>query len=189
MGDKFFFFGFIGFAVILVLFIIRLLVRKINIFARPPINVIAFISAKICAFGSCSFIPLGVLFPELKWQTTPAPVTAGGLILFSAGIFFAVISMKKLGDDLIFGLPESGIKSLKTDGIYTVSRNPLYLGFILIIISSWICTPNPVNIAAGIAAIILHHIIVLREEKYLISRIGIKYINYTEKTGRYLLYI
>jgi protein-S-isoprenylcysteine O-methyltransferase Ste14 len=97
--------------------------------------------------------------------------------------------MKKLGDDLIFGLPETGIKSLKTDGIYRISRNPLYLGFILIIISSWICTPNPVNIAAGTFAIVMHHIIVLREEKYLISLTGSEYINYMKKTGRYLFYI
>jgi len=76
-----------------------------------------------------------------------------------------------------------------SDGIDTVSRNPLYLGFILIILSSWFCTPNPINVAAGAMAIILHHSIILREEKYLISDLGSEYTDYMKKTGRYLFSI
>jgi protein-S-isoprenylcysteine O-methyltransferase Ste14 len=189
MIDSIFFFGFIGFCIILVAFIARMLLRGINIFASPPINPAAFITAKLCAFSSCFFIPLGVLQPGVRWYALPEFVQAAGLVLFFPGIFFAVLSMKKLGDDLIFGLPESGIDSLKTDGVYAASRNPLYLGFILIILSSWVCTPNPINISAGLAAILLHHRIVLREEGFLISKLGINYTDYMKKTGRYLFYV
>ncbi|MBF0121411.1 MAG: hypothetical protein HQK79_21485 [Desulfobacterales bacterium] len=59
-------------------------------------------------------------------------------MLFITGFILSVMAMKKLGDDLIFGLPDKDIKDLQTDGIYGISRNPLYLGFILIMSASWI---------------------------------------------------
>lgn len=119
--------------------------------------------------------------PAVEWL----PLLA--MVLLCSGIVLATISMKKLGDDLIFGLPKGGISSLKTDGIFRFSRNPLYLGFILIILSSSMITPNPFNAAAGILAVVLHHLIILQEEKYLRSKLGKKYLDYCSKTGRYLL--
>lgn len=181
--------AFIAFSIILVLFIIRILMRGISIFAKPPINPLAFITAKLCAFSSCFFIPAGILWPELRWFSTPEWLNLAALLLFFPGIVIAAIAMKKLGDDLVFGLPEESIKSLKTDGIFRFSRNPLYLGFILVILSSCLITPNPVNVAAAIIAIIIHHLIILREEDYLITKLGNEYHDYMKATGRYLLHI
>jgi protein-S-isoprenylcysteine O-methyltransferase Ste14 len=180
---------FITFSIILVLFIIRILMRGISIFAKPPINPLAFVTAKLCAFSSCFFIPAGILWPELSWYSTPEWHNVFALLPFFSGIIFAIIAMKKLGDDLIFGLPESSIKSLKTNGVFRFSRNPLYLGFILLIVSSCLITPNPINFAAAVMAIALHHMIILREEDYLLSKLGNEYHEYMKVTGRYLLNI
>ena len=56
---------------------------------------------------------------------------------------------------------------LKTNGIYSLSRNPMYLGFNLLTISSVIYTLNFVVIILGIYSIIIYHLIILGEEKYL----------------------
>jgi protein-S-isoprenylcysteine O-methyltransferase Ste14 len=181
--------AFIAFSIILVLFIVRILMRGISIFAKPPINPLAFIAAKVCAFSCCFFIPAGIVWPELKWYSAPEWLNLFALLPFFSGIIIAIIAMKKLGDDLIFGLPEGSIKSLKRDGIFRFSRNPLYLGFILLILSSCLITPNPVNFAAAIIAIALHHMIILREEDYLLSKLGNEYQAYMKVTGRYLLNI
>lgn len=178
--------GFIAFTIILVAFVIRIISRGISIVAKPPINTLAFITAKICAFLSCSFIPAGIVWPELKSYLTPGWLNMVALLPFFSGMVVAIIAMKKLGDDLIFGLPEASISSLKTDGIFRFSRNPLYLGFILLIISSCLITPNPVNFAAAVTAIALHHRIVLREEDYLLSKLGSEYRAYMKETGRYM---
>jgi protein-S-isoprenylcysteine O-methyltransferase Ste14 len=180
---------FVSFSIILVLFILRILIRGISIFAKPPINPLAFMTAKLCAFSSCFFIPAGIVWPELRWYSAPEWLNLFALLPFFSGIVIAIIAMKKLGDDLIFGLPQSSIRSLKTDGIFRFSRNPLYLGFILIIVSSCLITPNPINVAAAIIAIAFHHRIILREEDYLISKLGNEYHAYMKATGRYLFTI
>jgi protein-S-isoprenylcysteine O-methyltransferase Ste14 len=178
--------AFITFSIILLLFIIRINIRGINILANPPINPVAFITAKICAFSSCFFIPAGILWLELISYSPPAWLNLLATVPFFSGIVIAITAMKKLDDDLIFGLPEGSIQSLKTDGIFRFSRNPLYLGFILLIISSCLITSNPINFATSGIAIALHHMIILREEKYLLSKFGNEYHAYMKATGRYL---
>lgn len=181
--------GFISFSIVLLLFVIRIVSRGISIVARPPINPLAFVTAKLCAFTSCFFIPAGIIWPELKWYAAPEWLGLAALLPFFSGIVIAAVAMKKLGDDLIFGLPEGPISSLKTDGIFRFSRNPLYLGFILLILSSCLITPNPFNFAAAPIAIVIHHRIILQEENYLILKIGNQYREYMKTTGRYLLHI
>lgn len=181
--------AFIAFSIILVLFMLRILIQGIGIFAKPPINSLAFITAKLCAFTSCFFIPAGILWPELRWFPTPEWLSLVTLLPFFFGIVITAIAMKKLGDDLVFGLPKGSITSLKTDAIFRFSRNPMYLGFILVILSSCMISPNPVNFAAAIIAITLHHMIILREEDYLLSKLGNEYHAYMKVTGRYLLHI
>ncbi len=177
---------FLSFVAVLGLFVIRLVARGINIFATPPINVPAFICAKICAFASCSFIPLAVLShqPALR---APSGVSAwASLALLAAGAVIAAAAMKRLGDDLVFGLPGKDVGHLQTGGIYAISRNPLYLGFIMIIVASWIRVPHPLNLAAGAIAITLHHMIVVREEGFLAAARGVEFADYMKKVGRYL---
>jgi protein-S-isoprenylcysteine O-methyltransferase Ste14 len=53
----------------------------------------------------------------------------------------------------------SGPVDLKTRGIYRVSRNPIYLGFFLMI-AAVIYTFNPFVPALGIWSIFIHHIII-----------------------------
>jgi protein-S-isoprenylcysteine O-methyltransferase Ste14 len=178
--------AFVAFSIVLVLFIIRIIMQGINLFAIPPIHPVAFITAKLCAFSSCFFIPAGILWPELAWYSPPAWLKLLAMVPFLSGIVIAIIAMKKLDDDLIFGLPEGSIQSLKTDGIFRISRNPLYLGFILLILSSCLMTPNPLNFAVSGIAIAFHHMIVLREENYLLSKLGNEYRVYMKATGRYL---
>ena len=187
MANRILLIGFLIFILIILLFIFNLARRGINILANPPVSLILFLSAKILAFVSCVFIPLGVLWPRLKWFSIHGYLSWLAPVLFITGCLLAIMSMKKLGDDLIFGLPEEDIKQLQTDGIYRVSRNPLYLGFFMIIVASCLSTPNPFNLAAGVFAISIHHIIILREEKFLIAKHGGKYKEYMKKTGRYLL--
>jgi protein-S-isoprenylcysteine O-methyltransferase Ste14 len=186
MANRILLIGFLIFILLILLFIIRLARRGIPILAKPPIPLIFFLSAKFLAFVSCLFIPLGVLWPDLKWYSIPAYLSWLAPGLFIAGSLLAITAMKKLDDDLIFGLPDGDINHLQTDGIYKISRNPLYLGFFMIIVSSWLSVPNPFNFGAGGVAILIHHLIILKEEKFLLAKNGSEYLAYMRKTGRYL---
>jgi protein-S-isoprenylcysteine O-methyltransferase Ste14 len=186
MADKILFIGFLILVLLILTITVKLARRGIHFLADPPLNLTVFLLAKILALVSCLFIPLGVLWPELKWYSINGYLSWLAPALFVAGSLLAITAMKKLGDDLIFGLPERGINHLQTEGIYKISRNPLYLGFFMIIVSSWLSVPNPFNIVAGGIAIVIHHVIIVKEEKYLLAKNGSEYLAYMRKTGRYL---
>ncbi|MCU0849435.1 MAG: hypothetical protein MUD12_16250 [Spirochaetes bacterium] len=157
MVDGIMLYGLLLLGLLIMVFIVRLTKGGINVIASPPINTAAFITAKVLAFTSCLFIPLGAVMPDLKWYAHEGAFSWLPPVFFIPGVFIAVAAMKGLGDDLIFGLPEGDIKKLQTGGIFRISRDPLYLGFILIIIASCVYTPNPFNFAAGLGALTLHH--------------------------------
>ncbi|MDD5712684.1 MAG: methyltransferase, partial [Smithellaceae bacterium] len=71
-------------------------------------------------------------------------------------------------------------------GVYRFSRNPLYLGVFLLIVASVLYAPHPVNILCGVMAIGIHHLIVTREESYLINQYGETYLSYMKRVRRYL---
>ena len=62
----------------------------------------------------------------------------------------------------------------------------MYLGFYLITLASLLSVPNPVNVCAGIVGIILHHRVVLGEERFLLDVYGSSYAAYMRRVRRYL---
>jgi protein-S-isoprenylcysteine O-methyltransferase Ste14 len=102
-----------------------------------------------------------------------------------AGLLFATLSLINLGNSTRLGLPSSDTV-LKTKGIYKISRNPMYVGFNLLTISSVIYTLNLLIIVIGIYSIIIYHLIILGEERFLKNKFGAEYIKYLEKTRRYI---
>jgi protein-S-isoprenylcysteine O-methyltransferase Ste14 len=111
----------------------------------------------------------------------------GGLIFVVGGFalaFFAARRFRLAGTSVIPGEPAS---TLVTVGIYRVTRNPMYIGFILlyfglsiVLTSLWILLPLiPV-------VVILHRGVVLREEAYLARKFGDDYVRYTKRVPRWL---
>lgn len=100
-------------------------------------------------------------------------------------LFLIVFSLINLGKSTRLGLP-SDQTVLKTRGIYTLSRNPMYAGFDLLTFASMIYTYNVFIIILGTYSIVVYHLIILGEERFLDSRFGSEFMNYKNKTRRYL---
>jgi protein-S-isoprenylcysteine O-methyltransferase Ste14 len=75
---------------------------------------------------------------------------------------------------------------LKTNGIYRFSRNPMYFGFNLLTIASMLYWININVIILGIYSIIIYHLIILGEEKFLEERFGDEYFSYKKIVRRYI---
>jgi protein-S-isoprenylcysteine O-methyltransferase Ste14 len=76
---------------------------------------------------------------------------------------------------------------LSTRGIYRFSRNPIYLGVILINVASCIFFPNLFNVILAALATGIQHRIILSEEKFLEGRFGEAWRQYRKSTGRYFI--
>ena len=152
---------------------------------KPTLNPFIFYTGKISGY----IVWLAMFFSLLKFNFLEK-ISLGyndyiSYVLLIPGLILIGISLINLGSSIRFGLPIKMTK-FKTNGLYKISRNPMYLGFDLIIIASMIYMLNLVVIALGIYCIIIYHFIILAEEKFLEKRFGLEYSNYLKKVRRYL---
>lgn len=156
-----------------------------EIFGRPPINSFVYYSGKLSGYTPWIAILMQMLGYNFRWIELPSAVFLAAIIIGTIGLLISVISMTSLGASLRFGIPSIETE-LKTGGLYRFSRNPMYVGFYILTVCAIVYTANPVIALLGIYGIYAHHLITLSEEKFLKGRFGRKYLDYCEKTGRYI---
>ena len=156
-----------------------------ELIGKTSIHPLIFYSGKFSGYFTwvvmiCSFLDIEIVsvnhFPILR--------IIGFILLFIGGVF-TVLSLINLGKSTRLGLPREDTE-LKTTGLYQFSRNPMYVGFNLLTISSVLFIMNPVVIAAGLYSIFVYHLIIRAEEKFLDARFGAGYFAYKKKVRRYL---
>ena len=76
--------------------------------------------------------------------------------------------------------------SLKTNGLFRLSRNPMYVGVYATIVASSLSTLNPVVILMGTFVVAVHHAIVLAEEKHMHKVFSREYPEYCSRVRRYV---
>jgi protein-S-isoprenylcysteine O-methyltransferase Ste14 len=152
---------------------------------KTTIHPFFFYSGKICGYTAWVLFVLAIfdILPLCKHSIEILKIFALALIL--AGLIFAFVSLKNLGSSTRLGLP-TGDTELKSNGLYRISRNPMYLGFDLITVGTIIYTGCPVIVTLGIYSIIIYHFIILGEEEFLAQKFGDKYIEYKKKVRRYI---
>lgn len=144
------------------------------------LSVVTFLGGMI-QFGS-------TIYPKLIWSApTNPPVMIIGAALACLGVLFFITAIITMKNNWRAGFNSKQNTRLVTDGIYKYSRNPAFVGFDLIYISCVLTFPNVINIAIALMAVIIFHIQILREEKYLVTTFDQEYKDYKAKTGRYLI--
>ena len=102
------------------------------------------------------------------------------------GVILFVISVYTMKDSWRAGITVDEKTSIIVDGIYSYSRNPAFLGFYLVYIGILIMFFNIWLLVFSIFAIMMLHIQILQEEKYLPNIFGNDYIDYKKKVQRYI---
>ena len=79
------------------------------------------------------------------------------------------------------------VNKLVTSGIYKYSRNPMYLGLLLIVISSSILYLNIYSVSTPILFYYwINRFQIQREEIFLTEKFGKEYLSYKTKTRRWI---
>ncbi len=154
---------------------------RANPVGDPPIPKPAFLLAKVGA-------GISFLLVVLKAAFAPSHLTDGlnvvCLCLWTGGTVLFVTGISRLGGSLRVGLPEEQT-ALVTTGVYRFSRNPVYVGMYVMLAVSLIYAFSWLNLAAALTAFVLHHRIVLSEEKFLAAKFS-DYEAYRAGVRRYL---
>lgn len=156
-----------------------------DIIGKTTIHPILFYTGKISGYITWIILILELTGIEILSTYAAYSNTYMAFLILFVALFFVVQSLVNLGSSTRLGLP-SDKTELKTNGIYKISRNPMYLGFNLITIAAMIYTLNLWIVILGIYSMAIYHLIILGEEMFLENRFGISFIDYKKKTRRYL---
>jgi protein-S-isoprenylcysteine O-methyltransferase Ste14 len=156
-----------------------------EVLGKSTINPFLFYSGKIAGYFTWIVLLLSLLNINILTKTIPWKLEAIAYIILIPGLCFSILSLFTLGKSTRFGIP-TGKTTLKTGGLYKFSRNPIYLGFDLMTISSILFLLNPIILATGIFSILVYHLIILGEEQFLEKAFGDDYLDYKKKVRRYL---
>jgi protein-S-isoprenylcysteine O-methyltransferase Ste14 len=110
-----------------------------------------------------------------------------GIVLLAVALFFLVTSLKKFFQSKNTLIPIKPAASLQTNGIYNISRNPMYAGLAMMYLGITCFVGNWWNIILfPLLIVIVQAYIITREEQYLTRRFGQVYLDYKTKVRRWL---
>ena len=104
-------------------------------------------------------------------------------ILGDTIFLLSVLCMK---DSWRAGIPDKDKTELVTTGIYRFSRNPAFLGFDLMYVGVLLLYGNLLTLGFSVFAIVMLHLQILQEERYLVNTFGAQYQEYCRHVFRYL---
>jgi protein-S-isoprenylcysteine O-methyltransferase Ste14 len=176
-------FTFLGIAMIV--YSVSFRIRRLKVMEKPSIDLFFFITGKLALFLSWALFLAKAIMPSLGSSRLPFAFSWIAAVLTIAGALLVVAGIRELGSSITVGLPEKETH-LSVTGIYRFTRNPIYLGLILVTVASCLYFPEPGNIGLAAYGILFHHRIILAEEQFLEKRFGEEWKNYCKRTRRYL---
>jgi len=112
-----------------------------------------------------------------------------GLIIIVLGLTIDVVSVLKFKQSrtTINPIKIEKASSLVTSGLYTVSRNPMYLGLAIILLGWAILLGNPLNVVTlGLFVFLITKLQIIPEEHILLGKFGAPYSDYLNTVRRWI---
>lgn len=139
--------------------------------------------------GAYGIVPVEIVSIMGKYQMWNGVLCWLGITVSGFGVLLFILAMAAMRDNWRAGIPESDKTELVTTGIYSLSRNPAFVGFDLMYIGLLAAFFNPVHLFFALYTVIMLHLQILQEEKFLIGAFGDDYLEYMKRTGRYLFWV
>ena len=140
----------------------------------------------LMGIATVGIIPAQLLSITFGWSHLPDNARFTGFCVGMVGDLIFLISVLCMKDSWRAGIPDSGKTELVTDGIYAYSRNPAFLGFDLQYIGVLLMYCNLLTGMFTVFAIVMLHLQILQEERYLTVVFGSAYLDYRHRVFRYL---
>lgn len=144
-----------------------------------PLPPFVFLAGVLLGLGLDYLVPLRVI-PEVVQLP-------GGVIGMGGGVLLALLSAMTLwraGTSPLHERPTTAIVSI---GVFAWTRNPIYVAFVLLCAGLALFFDRVWVIAGCIPAVLIIHIVVIaREETFLETKFGQDYLDYKAKVRRWL---
>ena len=116
------------------------------------------------------------------------PVRIVGLVLVIFGLVTFILAFFSFGSSWRIGIDRQTPGTLVTEGIFSITRNPIYLAFDLLFVGIFLINGTWFFMIFTLLAIVACHFQILREEEFLRRQYGPSFENYRSRTARYLIW-
>ena len=147
-----------------------------GVIAQPPYIFLCFLAL---GFGLDAAWPFGL---GLAGAQVP-----GGVALLALGLLIATLALRQFAKAGTSYQTRDPASALISRGLYRHSRNPVYIGLILVYAGIGVAVDNPWILALGVPAVALVRTgVIAREERYLETKFGAEYVRYKSAVRRWL---
>lgn len=145
----------------------------------PPVVVSAAVAAVM--LGAARLVPSG----GFRWPF--ASVVAIGLVAAGIAVAVAGVVSFRRAKTTVNPLQPAGASSLVATGIYRRSRNPMYLGMLLVLLGLGVALGNALSLALALLFVpLMNWLQIGPEEKILAALFGAEYLAYRTQVRRWL---
>ncbi len=117
-------------------------------------------------------------------NSTPAKLI--GVMSIAFGFVIYILALTALGDSWRMGIDNKVPGKLVTAGIFSVSRNPIYVFIDIYFTGTFLINGTLIFLIFAILTVAALHFQILQEEKFLAKTYGQAYMDYCTRTGRYI---
>lgn len=145
-----------------------------------PITSLIFIVALVNLF-----YPEGLqYFAPFVWLEISILKYAGFAIIHLA-LLWIIVAQVQMSNSWRVGIDHSAKTELKTNGLFSVSRNPVFLGMLVTLAGVFFILPNAIMLLVFVSSTLLFQVQTRLEEEYLSKTHSENYLNYCKETGRW----
>lgn len=149
-----------------------------GVYIPPPLF---YVATFVIAISIQKNVPIADSLFEAQWMNYL------GVVLLLISLFFLIRSLRQFfmtKNTVILIKPAT---SLQTDGIYGVTRNPMYVGLSFVYLGLSCLIGNWWNfLLFPILFFVIQEYVIKSEERYLTREFGQDFFNYTKKVRRWL---
>ena len=129
-------------------------------------------------------LPFQLTIIKPFWNNIAIDIIA--IIICTISLIWFGLTLKTFGKSFRVGIDEYSKENLIVNGTFSISRNPIYIGFLAFFIGIFIAYPTILTSVFLILFFIMIHRQILREELFLIGHYGNEYNEYCKKVRRYV---
>jgi protein-S-isoprenylcysteine O-methyltransferase Ste14 len=159
--------------------------RNIEQDGEAPINRTLFYASKysiLVLWGAMVIQSWGI---SISFAGVPRVLQLIALLVWVSGFVLLYLGRFTMGDSFRLGTAKEDTR-LRMDGLFGLSRNPMYVGMYATLAASAVYTANPLVVLLGVFVIAIHHTIVLAEERHMQNVFGQEYLDYRNRVRQYI---
>ncbi len=148
---------------------------------------------KLVPLASIFVVVTVVAFPSaytylapFYWLEEQQVATLSGLFLLVVSLIWIWISQTQMGNSWRIGVDKINDTNLIINGVFLISRNPIFLGLAVNLVGFFLVIPNAATLTIMLLGIAIIEIQVALEEQHLLKLHNDNYVNYCKNVRRWL---